>query len=86
MIFYAFFVFFHFIHEKIYYYKIFFHYKSSYKLSTIIQKTRKIIQKLSIWSEKNMKNPEKFRKNPIFLDFFLWSQSGFYKRRRYHLS
>jgi hypothetical protein len=42
------FVFFYFIHEKMHYYKIFFHYKCSYKLSTIIQKMRKIIQKLSI--------------------------------------
>ena len=66
MIFYDLFVFFYFINEKIYYYKIFFHYKCSYKLSTIIQKILKIIQKLSIRSQKNQKNPKKSRKIPIF--------------------
>ena len=55
MIFYDIFVFFYFINEKIYYYKIFFHYKCSYKLSNVIQKILNFIQKLSIRSEKNQK-------------------------------
>jgi hypothetical protein len=63
--------------EKINFYKIFFHYKCSYKLSTIIQKTHKVIQKLSIFSKSVPKNSKKSRKNPIFLLFFLWSQSPF---------
>ena len=56
--------------EKIHFYKIFFHYKCSYKLSTIIQKTHKVIQKLSIFSKSVPKNPKKSRKIPKKSDFF----------------
>ena len=86
IIFYDIFVFFYFINEKIYYYKIFFHYKCSYKLSTIIQKILNFIQKLSIRSEKIPKNPEKSRKNPIFLLFFLWSHPRFCQKSTHHLT
>jgi len=70
MIFYELFVFFYFINEKIYYYKIFFHYKCSYKLSTVIQKILNFIQKLSIRSEKNKKISKKSQKIPKKSDFF----------------
>ena len=68
--------------------KIFFHYKCSYKLSAIIQKMRKVIQKLSIFfnrSRKIQKNPEKSQKNLIFSCFFLWSQLTFCIKQCYHL-
>ena len=65
-----FFVLFYFINEKIYYYKIFFHYKCSYKLSTVIQKILNFIQKLSNRSEKNKKKIKKIPKNPEKIRFF----------------
>jgi hypothetical protein len=66
--------------EKIHFYKIFFHYKCSYKLSTIIQKTHKVIQKLSIFSKSVPKNPKKSRKIPkksVFFTFFLMVSATF---------
>ena len=80
------FVFFYFINEKKVFNKIFFHYKCSYKLSTVIQKILNFIQKLSNRSEKNQKNPEKSEKNPIFSLFFLCSQRHFRQKLPHHLS
>ena len=80
------FVFFYFINEKKVVNKIFFHYKCSYKLSTIIQKILKFIQKLSNRSRKIQKIPENSEKNRIFSLFFLCSQSHFRKKSSDHLS
>ena len=66
--------------------KIFFHYKCSYKLSVIIQKMRKVIQKLSNRSQKIPKKFEKSQKNPIFSLFRLWSQPPFWQKSLHHLS
>jgi hypothetical protein len=89
VIFLYFFVFFYFIHEKYIIIKFFFienvpiNYPS---LSIIVQKSRKIIQKLSNRSNKIPKNPEKSEKNRIFSLFFLWSHRIFCEKSLHHLS
>ena len=80
VIFYDIFVFFYFIQKKYIFIKYFFTINVPINYPPLSKKHIKLSKNCPFFqnrSRKIRKNPEKFRKNPFFLLFFLWSQPLF---------
>ncbi len=89
VIFYDIFVFFYFIQKKYIFIKYFFTINVPINYPPLSKKHIKLSKNCPFASkkiQKNQKNPEKFRKNPFFLLFFLWSQPLFCQKLCWHLS
>ena len=89
MIFYDFFVFFYFIHEKYLIIKFFFIKKVPINYPPLSKKREKLSKNCPFFlnrSRKIQKNSEKFRKIEIFSLFSLWSQRHFRQKWCYHLT
>jgi hypothetical protein len=87
MIFYDFFIFFYFIHEKYIIIKFFFIKNVPINYPSLSKKHAKLSKSCPTGPKKSRKipkNPEKSKKNPIFSRFFLWSHRNFCKKSCYH--